>query len=99
MYRERVPYITALADLLSAGLAAVRDDTTRAAALLRRSLTVLDAGGLALHAAVVRRRLADLVGGSEADVLRAAARSYAEREHVSAIADVTEHLAPGFERG
>jgi hypothetical protein len=99
MYRERVPYITALADLLSAGLAAVRDDTARAAALLRRSLTVLDAGGLALHAAVVRRRLADLVGGSEADVLRADARSYAEREHVSAIADVTEHLAPGFGRG
>jgi hypothetical protein len=96
MYRERVAYIAALADLLSAGIAAARGEVSAAEPLLRRSLTALDAGGMALHAAVVRRRLADLVGGSEADALRAAARSYAEREGVTAIAEVTEHLAPGF---
>src|SRR5262249_4900042 len=99
MHRERVPYITALADLLSAGVAAARGDAPAAAGLLCRSLAALDAGGMALHAAVARLRLADLVGGSEADALRADARAYDERAHVTAIADVVEPLAPGFGRG
>lgn len=40
--------------------------------------------------------LADLVGGSDAEPLRAAALAYAAREGVTALAAVTEHLAPGF---
>jgi hypothetical protein len=97
--RERVPYITALADLIRAGIAAARSEPSAAAALLGRSIAAFDACGLALHAAVARLRLADLVGGSGADTLRASALAYAAREGVTAVAAVAEHLAPGFSRG
>ncbi|HMG20332.1 MAG TPA: hypothetical protein VK607_03410, partial [Kofleriaceae bacterium] len=93
---ERVPYIAGLADLLAAGVAAVRGDAAGAAALLHRSIAALDATGLALHAAVARLRLAAVVGGSAGDALRAAAQAYAVGEGVTAVAAVTEHLAPGF---
>ncbi len=96
LYRERVPYITALGDLLSAGIAAARGDPAGAVALLRRSLSGFDATGLALHAAVARLRLADLVGGSEGDALRASALAYAAREQVTAVSAITDSLAPGF---
>jgi len=99
LHRERVPYIAALGDLLSAGLAAARTDLSTAAALLRRALSALDGSGLSLHAAVARLRLADLLGGSEGDTLRAAALSYAARERVTAISAITDHLAPGFSSG
>jgi eukaryotic-like serine/threonine-protein kinase len=99
LYRERVPYITAIGDLLSAGIAAARADHETAAAVLRRSVSALDALGLALHAAVARLRLADLVGGSEGESLRASALGYAAREHVTAVSAITDHLAPGFSRG
>jgi hypothetical protein len=99
LLRERVPYITALGNLLSAGIAAARTDLSTAAALLRRSLAALDASGLALHAAVARLRLADLLGGSEGDALRAAALAYAAREQITAVSAVTDHLAPGFSSG
>jgi anti-sigma factor RsiW len=58
-----------------------------------------DTAGLALHAAVARLRLAELVAGSEGEALRAAAQAYAEREQVTALDAVTEHLAPGFPGG
>ncbi|HWO25865.1 MAG TPA: serine/threonine-protein kinase [Kofleriaceae bacterium] len=96
LYRERVPYITALGDLLSAGIAAARTELPTAAALLRRSLAAFDASGLALHAAVARLRLADLLCGSEGDTLRASALSYAAREQITALSAVTDTLAPGF---
>jgi hypothetical protein len=96
LYRERVPYITAIADLLAAGIAAARGDLDASAALLGRALAGFDASGLALHAAVARLRLAQLVGGSEAESLRAGALAYAAREGVTAVAAVTAHLAPGF---
>jgi hypothetical protein len=99
LYRERVPYITALGDLLSAGIAAARTDLSTAAALLRRAISALDATGLALHAAVARLRLADLIGGSEGDALRASALAYAAREQVTALSAVTDALAPGFSGG
>jgi tetratricopeptide (TPR) repeat protein len=99
LHRERVAWLGALGDLVSAGIAAARGETDAAAALLRRSLRGCDAAGLALHAAVARRRLADLIGGAEAQALRAAARAYAEREQITAIDAVTEHLAPGFTGG
>jgi hypothetical protein len=99
LHRERVPYITALADLLSAGIAAARRDLDTTAALLRRALAGFDATGLALHAAVARLRLAEVTGGAEADALRAAAHAYAAREAITAVAAVTEQLAPGFASG
>lgn len=67
--------------------------------LLRRSVAGFDATGLAFHAAVARLRLAALVGGSEGDALRASSLSYAEREQVTAVSAVTDHLAPGFSMG
>jgi eukaryotic-like serine/threonine-protein kinase len=99
LHRERVPYITALGDLICAGIAAARTERSAAVALLGQSISTFDACGLALHAAVARLRLADLLGGTEADTLRASALAYAARENVTALAAVAEHLAPGFSRG
>jgi predicted Ser/Thr protein kinase/tetratricopeptide (TPR) repeat protein len=99
LYRERVPYITALGDLLSAGVAAARTDLSTAVALLRRALFTLDGAGLALHAAVARLRLADLVVGSEGDSLRASALAYTAREQITAFSAVADALAPGFSPG
>ncbi len=92
-------WLGALGELLSAGIAAARGDAQAAVALLRRALTAFDAAGLALHAAVARLRLADLVAGAQGEALRAAAQAYAEREQITAIDAVTEHLAPGFAGG
>lgn len=51
---------------------------------------------MALHAAVARRRLADLVAGTEGEARRAAAQAYAEPEQITALDAVIAHLAPGF---
>jgi L-alanine-DL-glutamate epimerase-like enolase superfamily enzyme len=59
----------------------------------------IDAAGLAIHAAVARLRLADLLGGSEGDALRASALSSAAREQLTALSAVTDTLAPGFSNG
>jgi hypothetical protein len=99
LYRERVPWLAALGDLLSAGIAATRGNPDTAAAQLRRALAGFDAAGMALHAAIARLRLAALVAGTEGAGLRAAAHGYAEREQITASGAVLDQLAPGFTVG
>jgi tetratricopeptide (TPR) repeat protein len=65
LLREDAPWARAYGQRLQAGLALARGDREGAVALFERALPALDDSGLALHAAVVRRRLGELQGGTD----------------------------------
>jgi hypothetical protein len=60
--REKMAWSDALALLASAGVAALRGDTTRAAERLALARTAFEAEDMAFHAAVATRRLGELLG-------------------------------------
>jgi hypothetical protein len=63
--REDAPWARAFGSRLRAGIALARGDDTRAMHLLEQALPALDDSGLALQAAVMRRRLGQLRGGDD----------------------------------
>lgn len=63
--RERTPWVTAFADRLDGAIAMVRGDVSRAADRWQTAIPSLDAAGLALSAAALRRRLGALIGGDD----------------------------------
>jgi tetratricopeptide (TPR) repeat protein len=80
------------------GLATIheqRGNQDAALPLLRRALERFEAGHMDMYAALTRYRLAALVGGSEADVLRTEARSYVKREELRAPDKLFDMLVPG----
>ncbi len=61
--RERLPCASAYATLTRGGLAALRRDSTRAAALLAAAAVEFEAVDMQLCSAAARRRLGELIGG------------------------------------
>jgi hypothetical protein len=94
--RERMPYATALATLLRAGVAHASGDRDAAAALLRSAATAFDAVDMALYAAATRRTLGKLLGGDEGRELVRLAETWMREETVKNPARITAMLAPGF---
>ncbi len=66
-----------------------------ALASLREAQARFDAGGMQMYAALTQLRLARVVGGSEADALRARAAAYTDREQIKDPHKLFEMLAPG----
>ena len=94
---ERMPWGNPLAALLRAGVAAARRDTDQAVAQLRLALEGAEQTELALHAAVARRRLGELLTGSEGRALIEAADTWMIREGIKNPGRMTALYAPGFD--
>jgi hypothetical protein len=89
--REGTPAARAQARLLAAGLGILSDDGAAATAGLEAARRGFEAAGMALHAAVVRRRLAELRGIPDPDADR-----WFASQGVRDPTRVTATLAPGF---
>jgi len=78
------------------GLAGLgRGDADTAEAQLREALVALDATGLFLQSMPLRRRLADLVGGTEGAALRADVDAWSDRQGIGSPDRLLNWFAPG----
>lgn len=84
--------------LTRAGAVALQGDRDAAVADLRRAIELAEPRSMDTHVAAAQTRLAALVGGSEADELRAKAAAYWEREGIVRPDRFTDMAAPGFVR-
>jgi serine/threonine protein kinase/tetratricopeptide (TPR) repeat protein len=84
------------ARLLQAGVAAARGDAASALVFLDEAGSGFEATGMALHAAVVRRRQGELIGGDEGEALLRAADAWLESQRVRNPRRMTALYAPGF---
>jgi hypothetical protein len=94
--REATPGALAQAHTLAAGLAAVAEDAAAAASALEVARQGFESASMALHAAVVRRRLGELRGGADGLRLVREADAWFSDQGVRSPARVTATLAPGF---
>jgi hypothetical protein len=97
--REEIPGAGPAARLALAGAYALRDDPAAAVPHLEAAVAGFDAVGMALHAAVARRRLGELLGGSGGQELVAGADSWMSGRGIRNPARWAAMLAPGFEPG
>jgi hypothetical protein len=93
---ERMKWAIPIAELLRAGLAAARGESERAVERLTAAAAGFDAVEMKLHAACARRRLAQLVGGSEGAALRAGADGWLASQAVRNPQRMADLIAPGF---
>ena len=94
--RERVPWATAFADLLSAGIADCRGQKEEAVRALHRAVEGFDACGKKLHAAAARHRLGKLLGGDEGRALLDTCDAYMTAEAIKVPMKAIAMIAPGF---
>jgi hypothetical protein len=96
--RERMPWSSPLAELLLAGIAAVRGDDPRAISRLRAAESGFTAADMRLHAAASARCRGVLVGGDEGSTLIAQADTQMAAAGIRRPDRFARILAPGFER-
>jgi hypothetical protein len=94
--REDMPWGDALALLLCAGACRLRGDTSMAITTLALAASALDAVDMGLHAAVARRRQAELIGGELAEGLVRSANAWMSSHGVKNPTRMTAQLAPGL---
>jgi hypothetical protein len=94
--RQRAPWAVPLALLLRAAVAHGRGKASEAIAGLADAATKFDAQGMALFAAVARRRRGELVGGDEGRALVDAANAWMTEKSIKNPTRMTEMFAPGF---
>jgi hypothetical protein len=94
--RERVPWATAHARLVRAGIAACRGDRAPAIRLLADATQGYEAVDMALSAAGARRRHGELLGGQEGRDLVARADAWMAGQKIRNPARMTNTLAPGY---
>src|SRR5262249_53834669 len=94
--KERMPWATATALLVHAGVAAVREDKARAAQALRQAADGLEAAEMRMHAMAARLRLGTLIGGDEGRGIAAQARAWMAEQGIADPERMTAMLVPGF---
>jgi hypothetical protein len=92
--RERIGYAGVWARLLRAGVARERGDDDEARRLLAAAAAAAAATDLLLHAAVARRRLGEVVGGTEGAELIAGADAWMTVEGIRNPARMAVVIAP-----
>ncbi|HEX8070722.1 MAG TPA: AAA family ATPase [Pyrinomonadaceae bacterium] len=97
--REEVAWARPLVALVRAGAAGLAGDAARAAELCAVALAGFEAAQMQLYAAVTRRRLGELTGGTDGQRLRADADAWMRAQSIRRPARVTRMLAPGFRAG
>jgi hypothetical protein len=93
--RERTRWGNPLALLLKAGAAATRGETGRSLALLESAESAFTTADMALHAAVVRRRRGELMGGESGSDFVTAADAWMSGQDILNPARMAQMLAPG----
>jgi hypothetical protein len=94
--REGMPWASALAKLIRAGLSASAGDRDGALSRLAGAETALEAVDMRLYSAVARRRRGALLGGSEGAALIASADAWMSAQDIRNPARMAEMYAPGF---
>ncbi|HVV88114.1 MAG TPA: hypothetical protein VHE35_33970, partial [Kofleriaceae bacterium] len=95
---ERMAWAVGQGLLIRAAVAHARGRDDEAAAALGQAIERLESTGMELHAAVARRRLADLTGGDEGRRLAARAAAWFTAAGVGDPDAFVRMLAPGFTR-
>jgi hypothetical protein len=95
--RIGLPMAADYVSLLRCGLAAVTGGAELAVPLLRAALARSEARETALHAACLRRRLGEIVGGDEGRALVAASDAWMRAEEVACPARLVAANLPGWE--
>ncbi len=86
----------ACALLIEAGVASQKGQSDEVVSLLRQLLPVAEGAGMELHAAVTRRLLGTLVGGSAAGELRSDGDAWFEHENIKNPTAMCAMIAPGI---
>jgi tetratricopeptide (TPR) repeat protein len=92
---ERMPWTTALAEMISAGATSLEGPPDRAAGLLRAALQCAEQAEMAIHAAAIRHQLGLLVGGEEGRELVAKASDAMKSQGICAPVRFANMLQPG----
>jgi hypothetical protein len=92
--REGAPWARALAQLLSAGVAAGRGEKDRVPGLLRDAAEQCDVAAMRLYAAAARRRLGQWLGGDEGQTLVKSADDWMAEQQVLRPERMTALLVP-----
>ncbi len=95
---ERMPWTTALAEMISAGVASLEGQPDRAAGFLRAALQSAEGAHMAIHAAAIRHQLGRLVGGEEGSELVAEASDAMTSQGICAPVRFANMLQPGLWR-
>jgi hypothetical protein len=86
-----------LAALLQAGVACLRNDKQTAISLLSKASAGFEEAHMKLYAAVAKRRLGEISGGAEGQVLIDEADLWMREQRIKAPTRITRMLAPGIE--
>jgi serine/threonine protein kinase len=92
---ERMPWTSALAEMISAAVASLEGQPDRAAGLLRAALQSAEEADMAIHAAAIRHQLGLLVGGEEGPELVAKASDAMKSQGICAPVRFANMLQPG----
>lgn len=92
--RENTVWSKATALFVRGAVAAGRRERSRAQALLRETMATFEGAGMQLDAAAVRRRLGELVGGSEGQSLVADADTWMANQSIQNPARMVALVAP-----
>ena len=95
--KEGMKWADPLAALLHAGIARLRDDKQTAISLLSKACAGFDDSHMKLYAAVAKRRLGEISGGVEGQLLIEEADSWMREQKIKAPTRITRMLAPGME--
>jgi serine/threonine protein kinase len=93
LQRERMPYATALATFLLAGIAAIRRQKEEAIRLLAAAAAQFDATDMSLFAAVARRRQGELLG-EQGRVMVEEANAWMLRQNIKNPSRMAQAYAP-----
>jgi hypothetical protein len=99
LYSTRLPHAPGYAAVLESGLLVHAGDEQRASEKLRFAIDRFDASGMRSYAAGAKRRLGELLGGTEGDALVGEADATLSAEGVLDSDSVTEMLTPGCQKG
>ncbi len=94
--KEAMKWADPLAALLQAGVANLRDDRQTTISLLSKASAGFDDADMKLYAAVARRRLGEITGGAEGQLLTGEADSWMLAQKIKAPVRITQMLAPGL---
>jgi serine/threonine protein kinase len=94
--KEKMAYGVPLAWLLRAGAAALQGDPAGAARLYADAASAFDATGMALYAAVARRRHGEIVGGAAGEAEIVEADTWMKGQEVQSPGRMTAMIAPGL---
>ena len=97
IFKEGMKWADPLAALVQAGVASLRNEKQTAISLLSKACAGFEDAHMKLYAAVAKRRLGEITGGTEGQLLTDQADLWMREQKIRAPAKITRMLAPGIE--